>query len=190
MTPSLPATDLGHRFRAPGYLILALVALAPLIDLVVSASPIRTGPAAWRFQFLGAASSVTFIPLFALFLIYALANLFGDRRIGLTVAGLAAISVLVCLLSIGVFALDALEMRAQVRVEAVATFDLASAWAATKLLLAAIASLVLSIKAFRSSRELTRDVNRKASAKPSGLVVGHMAPKPPPARPEQPVSQA
>jgi hypothetical protein len=164
-------SDLPSGLRAPGYLILALVCTQPLIEVVANTWPLRFGITGWRFGFFGAASGALLLPLLGLFLIYALAAQAGDRRVVMTVAGLASLAALFCVVATGAFALDALQMRAQVRADAATSFKVVSLWATGKLVAAAIASLVLTVSAFRTARSLNREA-RRTSAKSSPLIVG------------------
>ncbi len=169
-TPS--RSDLAPRLRVPGYLVLGLICLQPLVDLLSAAWPPRLGVATWRFSFLGTASNSLLLPLVGLFLIYALATLLGDRTIALTIGMLTAVLGLVCLAAMGAFALDALQLRAQVRPEAAARFNIGSAWAFGKLGLGFIASIALSMAGFGTSSALSREASSRSATRPSSLVVG------------------
>ena len=112
MTSSTP--DLVRRLRAPGYLIMAVTSILPLIDLMMAISPMHLGTVMWRFGAVGLISSAIGAPLLVLTLIYALALLCGDRKVVITVGVIAAVVALLMLVGAGSFTLDALKMKGRV----------------------------------------------------------------------------
>jgi len=112
MTSTAP--DLIRRLRAPGYLIMAVTSILPLIDLLMAISPMHLGTVMWRFGAVGLVSSAVGAPLLVLTLVYALALLCGDRKVVITVGVIAALVALLMLLGAGSFTLDALQMKGRV----------------------------------------------------------------------------
>jgi len=49
--------DLARRVRTPGYLVMALLIVSPLIELSTAAWPFRAHEAAWRLSFAGTAGA-------------------------------------------------------------------------------------------------------------------------------------
>ena len=165
------APDLLRRLRAPGYLIMAVTSILPLIDLLMAISPMHPGTVMWRFGAVGLVSSAVGAPLLVLTLIYALALLSGDRKVVVAVGVIAALIALLLLIGAGAFTLDALQMKSRVNPVALDKFKGASALALLKLLVMCVASIVLAVSAFRAARQSKREVVR--TARPSGkLVVG------------------
>ena len=173
MTPS--ASDLVRRLRAPGYLIMAVTSILPLIDLMMAISPMHPGTVMWRFGAVGLISSAIGAPLLVLVLIYALALLSGDRKVVITVGIIAAIIAVFMLIGSGSFALDALQMKGRVNPAALDKFKGASALALVKLLAMCVSSIVLAVSAFRSARLMTKRETVRATRPGATLVVGQAA---------------
>lgn len=175
MTSTAP--DLLRRLRAPGYLIMAVTSILPLIDLTLAISPLHPGTVMWRFGAVGLVSSAVGAPLLVLTLVYALALLVGDRKVVLTVGVIAALLALCLLVGTGSFTLDALQMKGRVNPAALDKFKGASALALLKLVVMCIASVVLAVSAFRSARLLKREVTRATRPTPTLIVGQPAAPK-------------
>jgi len=174
MTSSAP--DLIRRLRAPGYLIMAVTSILPLIDLLMAISPMHLGTVMWRFGAVGLISSAVGAPLLVLTLVYALALLSGDRKVVITVGVIAAVVALLMIVGAGSFTLDALQMKSRVNPAALDKFKGASALALLKLVVMGIASIVLAVSAFRSARLSKRETVR-ATRPNATLIVGQSAPK-------------
>ena len=172
MTSSAP--DLVRRLRAPGYLIMAVTSILPLIDLLMAISPLHLGTVMWRFGAVGLISSAVGAPLLVLVLIYALALLCGDRKVVITVGVIAVLFALLLLVGAGSFTLDALQMKGRVNPAALDKFKGASALALVKLVVMCIASVVLAVSAFRSSRLSKRETVR-ATRPNATLIMGQPA---------------
>jgi hypothetical protein len=174
MTSSAP--DLVRRLRAPAYLIMAVTSILPLIDLMMAISPMHLGTVMWRFGAVGLISSAIGAPLLVLVLVYALALLSGDRKVVITVGVIAAVVALLMILGAGSFTLDALQMKGRVNPVALDKFKGASALALVKLVVMGIASIVLALSAFRSSKLMKREPVR--TTRPGAtLIVGQPAVK-------------
>jgi hypothetical protein len=169
-----PAPDLLRRLRAPGYLIMAVTSILPLIDLMMAISPMHPGTVMWRFGAVGLVSSAVGAPLLVLTLIYGLALLFGDRKVVIAVGVIAALIAVFLLVGAGAFTLDALQMKSRVNPVALDKFKGASALALLKLVVMCVASAVLAVSAFRSSRQTKREVVRTGRAG-NTLIVGQTA---------------
>ena len=165
-----------RRLRAPGYLILGIAMVLPLLDLLVSVMPLKPTTVVWRFGAVGLLSSAIGAPLLILFFIFVLAFLAGDRKIVALCAALAAVIALIMIAGAGTFALDALQMKRRVQEAAQARFLLASAQAMMKLGLEGLASLVLAVSAFRTFKGAKAVAVARAEARPSSsLLMGRAA---------------
>ena len=174
MTSSAP--DLVRRLRAPGYLIMAVTSILPLIDLLMAISPMHAGTVMWRFGAVGLISSAIGAPLLVLTLVYALALLCGDRKVVITVGVIAAIVAVLMLVGAGSFTLDALQMKGRVNPVALDKFKGASALALVKLVVMGISAIVLAVSAFRSAK-LAKKETARATRLGATLIVGQSAPK-------------
>lgn len=171
MTIAAP-TERVRRLRAPGYVILCIAMVLPLVDMFMSVMPMKPAMVAWRFGTVGLFASAVGAPLLVLFLIYVLALSVGDLKVVVVCGAVAALLALLLIGGTGTFALDALQMKARVQAAGLPRFYTASAQAVIKLILQGIASVVLAISIFRTVRN-----PRLAAAKPernpaANLLVG------------------
>jgi len=176
-----PQSDVVRRLRIPGYLVLLLLVVLPLIELAASAWPLNVHQAAWRFTMVGAGSNATVNTLLGLFLISAIAIASGDRTVVWLVAVIAAVAAVLCFMGAAMLPLDAVQLRAQVRAEALPRYGIAWGLALLKIVSTAVVFLTLAISSFRSAKGMGMFTSR---AKPKGtpLVVANpagRAPAPP-----------
>jgi hypothetical protein len=174
MTSSTP--DLVRRLRTPGYLIMAVTSILPLIDLMMAISPMHPGTVMWRFGAVGLISSAIGAPLLVLTLVYALALLCGDRKVVVTVGVIAAVIAVLMLVGAGSFTLDALQMKGRVNPAALDKFKGASALALVKLVVMGVSAIVLAVSAFRSAK-LGKKETVRATRPGATLIVGQTTPK-------------
>jgi hypothetical protein len=139
-----------RRLRAPGYCILAIAMILPLVDLLIPLSPLRPTMLQWRFGAVGLLASAIGAPLLVLFLIYVLAYFSGDRKVMVACAVMATLIALTLFGGAGAFALDALQMKRRIQDAAQARFIVASGQALLKMGLQGLASLVFAVSAFRT----------------------------------------
>lgn len=151
MISSAPS-NLVRSIRWPGYVILAIAMVLPMLDLLVSVMPFRPATVVWRFGAVGLYSSAIGAPLLILFFIYVLSLMAGDRKVTLVVGILAGLITLSLVAFAGAFILDALQMRQRIQPAAQTRFMTASVQAMLKLALEGLASVVLAISAVRASR--------------------------------------
>lgn len=144
---------------------MALLLMLPIIEALVSVLPARPGETAWRFGAFGMLTRVMMTPLLGLVVLAVVAFLLRHAVTLRVVSVLALISGLGLLVALGLFGLDAIEMRAQVRPEAMSSFDMATVIAVVKTLAAAVIGLVLGVagwKAARSSQRHRRDTDARS----------------------------
>ena len=145
-------SNLVRNIRLPGYLILGIAMVLPLLDLLVSVMPLRPSTVVWRFGAVGLYSSAIGAPLLLLFFIYVLAQLSGDKKITVFVGVISTLIALSLVAAAGAFVLDALQMRQRMQPAAQTKFMTASVLAVIKIALEGLASLALAFSAFRASR--------------------------------------
>ena len=166
--------EVASRLQKPGYLILGLICLQPVADFLIASSPLEPSLVAWRFRFLGLASGGLLLPILGLFLIYSLAVLNGDRTARIVIAWVASAAAVLAVLAAAGFTLDSLQMRAQIRLDAVSRFKVASAWVVAKFVIAAVAAAILAGSAFRG----TRAHRNRAEPKRHPVLIGGHEPEP------------
>jgi hypothetical protein len=165
--------DLLRRLRVPGYFVMAVLLILPILELIATSAPVHLAQAAWRFTVVGLAANVTGTSLLGLFFIYAIAASAGDRGVVVAVSSLAALASVICLVGAGVFPLDALQLKGQVNPAVAPRYNLAWMVAWAKIAVAGIGFLIMAISSFR----FAGSVRRTAPAGRGGLVVGSPAPR-------------
>jgi len=115
-----------------GYLIAGYLVLAPLAETFAALRPFRWGDAGWRYGAAGLVSQSLMTPLLGLLIAVGMAVYCHHRVATHLLAVLSAIGGGAALIAIPLFTLDALQVRAQVPVEAgtpLGGFGAATAWA-------------------------------------------------------------
>ena len=168
---SLSQTEILRRLRIPGYLVLALLAGLPLLELGANAWPLQLHLAAWRFTVAGAAAAASVNSLLGLFVISVIAVASGDRAVVLFVAIASAFAAALCLIVAGMLPLDALQLRSQVPADRLARFNLAWCLALFRVLATMVVFLVLSVNAFRASKSMGSAGAARGKPRANSLVV-------------------
>lgn len=163
--------DLARRVRTPGYLVMALLILSPLIELSTAAWPFRVHEAAWRLSFAGTAGASLGWPVLGLFLTFLLAAAAADTGALLLVTGISILAGVLCVLQAGVFALDALEMKGRVNPALAERYNFVSVWWLIKLCATSVILFVLALSASRAARRQRRE-RKAAREKSASLLVG------------------
>jgi hypothetical protein len=157
---TVPGETLSPHFRTAGYLVLALAALFPFLDLISGLMPPNFGNATWRFGAVGLFSNFAMGLSLELFLMAVIALLANQRRVLLVLGVLSVLLAVVLLGSSVLFVLDALQTRARVTPAVLRRFDFAAGGAVAKLLLYAVANLMLARGEFLAARRRNRPTSR------------------------------
>jgi hypothetical protein len=166
------ATDTVSVERAPSitqrvapclYLLAVILIVVPLTDAALSTMPFHPRNVQWRFGAIGLFTNTMLTPGLGFMMAVVTAATLEHVRTQRVLAILCWIGVVVLLGLLVVFALDALQTRALVRPEMTRQFVIASAVAAGKLVLWAIAFVVFA-RASRVPRALRRGVAAPAAS--------------------------
>jgi hypothetical protein len=152
------------------YLVALSLLLLPLAQSVLGAWPLRPGEPSWRFGAAGLASNSILTVLMGLLLLVAPALFLKHRWV---LRGLAVASALACLmifLSSGLLALDALELRAQVRPELRTRFTVAGVQLLATLGLGALCTALVGIGAWKAARRYASESARSRKEPERSLV--------------------
>jgi hypothetical protein len=161
----------------PGYLVALSLMLFPLVDSVLSIWPPRSAQVAWRFGAVGLLSRAVMTPLLGFLLAYAIALFLGHRRMLQTVAVLSILLGICVVAALGLFGLDALQMRAQVVPQAKTAFDVASVTAVLKYLFSLVVFAAFAWGGLKAARgAAAKHHPRESSAADSPLLVGARPP--------------
>jgi hypothetical protein len=172
---TVPGETLSPQFRTAGYLVLALAALFPLLDLMSGLMPPNFGSATWRFGAVGLFANFAMGLSLELFLIALIALLSNQRRVLLVLGVLSVLLAVVLLGGTVLFALDALQTRARVTPAVLKRFDFAAGGAVVKMVLYAGMNLVLARGEFLAARRRGRPTTGPRSR---GLVTPVVAGRP------------
>ncbi len=136
----------------PFYLAgLALIVL-PAVELVLTVAPLSPGVLSWRYGAVGLLSRSLAMPIAGVLVIFGTAVLLehGWIRRAAWILGFVGAAALVAVA--GVFVLDVLQFRHQVRPQALAAYEAASAVAGLKLLAGTVVLLAMGISGVGMSR--------------------------------------
>lgn len=130
---------------------MALLGIVTFAEIGVAAWPFRIHDVSWRLAVAGATSGGAGTALLAIFFALLIAVVADDRGVIWLVSILCALAALFCIIGGGVFALDALQMKGQVKPELVSRYDAALVWGLIKIILAGIVFIGVGISAFRTA---------------------------------------
>jgi len=147
------ATTTLARLRWPLYLAAIGLIVIPLLDFVTSVLPLEPYDIKWRFGSVALLSGFLFTPLLAIMLIMAVAAMADDRVMQRAASILNLLLVLALVVLLGLFALDALQLRNLVPDGERLAFDMSAVRAAVKYGFMVVTLLLLGIAGFRASRE-------------------------------------
>lgn len=166
-------TGLDPRPWLPGLYLLALFLLVqPVLEVLSNTWPPRLNEVGWRFGAAGLGYNLLGTVVIAVLIAAGAAALLGHRRMLRTVSVIGLVLAALLLMSLGGFALDALQLRPQLRIDVKHSFNLAVGRAALAAILAAIALILIGVAGVRASRRPAREAASHPRAAGEGLVVG------------------
>ncbi|HSQ30496.1 MAG TPA: hypothetical protein VLN49_11635 [Gemmatimonadaceae bacterium] len=163
---------MARRLRLPGYIVVGYMTVGALLDVVISAQPAQIHDLRWRLGVSTLLTAASGTELLGAVLFLALAIAISD---GVAMWVGFALSLLYGLLYIGlagVFALDSLQLRGQIRPEMLSRYNLGLAWTLARVLFTGLAFLVIASACLRAARALARALDRNGGNPASTLVVG------------------
>jgi hypothetical protein len=156
---------------------MASMLLIPVVELLIRSSPMRIHSPAWRLGVISTAATVAGSPLLALLVMFAIALAAEERAVVAVVSAISGAAAVLCVLATGLFALDALQMKGDVRADLADSYGVGSTWVVIRLVATAIMFAVLAISAFRSAS--TRRVTTVAQSPKGGAAVLVSGARPP-----------
>lgn len=149
----------------PACLVAGLLMVIPFAETIVAVLPLRAGEVSWRFGAMGLFSRALMTPALGLTLFLLVALMYQQRALVRGVMVLSLLAALLLIAAIPIFLLDFMQMRSQVRAEALATFDVATAFALAKIVAFAVVSISFVVGSRRALRRTTLPTrSRKAPA--------------------------
>lgn len=146
------------------YLVGMLLILLPFGEAILSTQPFTPTSLPWRYGATGIMSSALLTPMLGLLLIAMVAALLEHRRVLRTAAVLSLAAAVVLLAASGLFALDAIQLRAQVIPAARGSFQTATALTFLRIIALIVTAGVLGLAAWKASRPLGRSSKKGGPA--------------------------
>ncbi|MEO7362972.1 MAG: hypothetical protein ABI120_21745 [Gemmatimonadaceae bacterium] len=159
------------------YLSAFLLFFMPYFQALAGLWPLQLGSLQWRFQATGAMSVIMMLPFLGLVLALAIARPVGHKGVQRLVGTVAALTAVGLIIALGLFAMDALQLKKIIRDAQMNAFNKAVLTATFTLLFSLCTFSVLSVVAFRSPRGSTAKAAPKSARKASvdqspGLLIG------------------
>lgn len=149
-----PVFDALRRVRVPAYYVLSFLLVAPVIETILSAWPFQVHQTLWRITVVSSVANNSTTVLLALLLFFVVGTLLEDRLALLFVTSVGIFVTMLCIFGAGMFALDALQMRSQVRPDLATRYELTSLWGLGRISLAGLGTLILATFSFRGGRAM------------------------------------
>ena len=141
-----------HRGLAlSAYLVGATLIIIPLVDALLSISPLRFGDYRWRFGAVGMLANALLIPNAGFLLLLATAIIYSHTTFRRILGIVALVGATVFVFTIGLFALDALQTRPAVQPAMTLSFTVATLSAFTKMILGTTLLFVVGLTGTRDS---------------------------------------
>jgi hypothetical protein len=154
-----------HYLAWPLYLTGLMVVVFPAVEFVLTVWPLSPGVLSWRYGTVGLLSRSITTAMVGLVIILGTATLLEQTRVQRAVSVLGFVGAAVLLLALGLFALDLLQFRNQVRPAAKTAFDVSSAMAVMKLFAGAVVLLAFGVSGrVMARRAAARELHRSAPA--------------------------
>lgn len=157
LVPAEPGATISWRpFLKALYPVGVLLIIASVVDPSFRIWPLDPGSARWRFGAVGFFSSALAGVAFGMAWLIGVAGLLDQRRAMRALSGLSVFVGAILLLVLLGFGLDALQVRATVNPQLMASFDSTVAKAAGSILLAAAVFLMVGVGGWISARRMGR----------------------------------
>lgn len=162
------------------YLSAFLLFFMPYFQALAGLWPLQFGALQWRFQATGSMSGIMMLPFLGLVLALAVARSVGHKGVQRFVGIIGALTVVGLIVALGLFAMDALQLKKIIRDQQMAAFNKAVITATLAMIFSLCTFTVLTIVAFRSPSGSSVKAAPKSSRKSSsssddaapGLLIG------------------
>ncbi len=158
------------------YLCAFVLFFLPYFQALAGLWPLKLGDVRWRFQAAGSLSGILMLPFLGLSLALGIARSVGQKGITRVVGVIGVLTVLGVAGGLGLFFLDALQLKGIVRDAAMADFMKAVATASMAMLISLCSYSFLSFVAFRSRKGSVmvapKGTKKGTTDEPAGLLIG------------------
>jgi hypothetical protein len=152
----------------PLYLTGLVIIGFPALEFFLTILPLSPSILSWRFGAMGLLARSILIPLLGLALIYGTAVVLNHVWMLRVVAIVALVGAVLLLPAMGLFALDMLQLRNEVRAEASAAYDASSVVALMRLFACCVVLVAFGLSSWKNARRKGGKKDRKSG--PSALV--------------------
>ena len=135
---------------------MATLIVLQIIDVDARSRPFRVHSPTWRLGFIGASAGAAATPLLGLLIVFAIAVATDDEAAAYVVALVSALAAVLCVVAAGLFALDVLQLRNEVRSGLAGQYEIGSMWVAARVLVTAVLFVVLMVSAWRAAKAAAR----------------------------------
>ena len=167
------ANDTARRLRLPAYIVIGYMTIGSLLDVIISTQPATIHDIRWRLGVSTLLTGASGTELLGAVLFLGLALLAADEValwVGFSLSLLIGLGYLVVS---GIFTLDSLQMRGQIKPDMIDRYNLGLAWTLARLIFTGVVFIVVSAAFIRAARYLRRAVDRAGVKSPAApLVVG------------------
>ena len=165
-----------RRLALPCYIVAVAMMILPVFDQMMQlASKLNLSDARWRYGALGSVSYMLLLPLLGMTIAFALSAVFEHRTWQRVLSVVAVAGIVLIVIAMGMFTLDAIEVRSLMRKEAQSTWAVATLTALAKYVLAAIVLAGFAKAGFAAPKPTKAPVK----ARDASLIIGN------PSRPAQ-----
>lgn len=148
----------------PAYAVASLLIAVPLANIAPGMVPFDVDIVQWRFRVAGMVASSIALPVLGVLLGVTAAHMLGHLRTARALAVFSFLAAATGVLAIGMFALDSVQLRPEVRVEALPGFDASVIAGIVKFGLGTIVSIILGVGAWKAGRRPPGGVARTHGA--------------------------
>ena len=131
------------------YLCAFILFFMPYFQAIAGLWPISLGSLQWRYQATGALSGILMLPFIGMVLALAIARSSGHKGVARLIGIVAALTTITLLVAMGLFAMDALQLKKVIADRQMAGFNKATFTAGVTLLISFSVFAVLTVISFR-----------------------------------------
>jgi hypothetical protein len=136
----------------PAYAVAFLLIAVPLANIAPALFPFDIAVVQWRFRVAGIVAGAIPLPILGVFLAAATAELLGHFRTARVIAVFSFLCSAIGLLAAVMFALDSIQLRPEVRVEVLPSFDASFIAGLAKFGIGAIVAAILGVGSWKAGR--------------------------------------
>ena len=160
------------------YLCAFVLFFIPYFQAMAGIWPLQLGSLQWRYTATSAMSGILMLPFIGLVLALAVARTCGHKAAARIVGAVAALTTLTLLLAMGLFVMDALQLKKVVPDRELARFNKANVVVGVTLVFSFVVFVILTITSFRPPEGEMKASPPKTKLKnpsgdePPGLLIG------------------